>query len=285
MERALTYLPVEGCCMFRRTGMVGWCEFAVMNTKALERIFVPRRLPLTAALGVLGGTGMTGYFGMTEIGRPKRGDVVVVSAAAGATGSVAAQLAKHVMGCFVVGIAGGPAKCAHLTDTLRLDAAVDYKAAGGVNAGLREALGGRTIDVYFDSVGGETLEAALRRLSQGARVVLCGAIGAYNTNGTGGAAVGPRNYMQLLVCRARMEGFLVFDYATRYDVARRRLGDWVANGQLVCAEQVSDGLSTAPEALLGLFEGKNLGKAVVRVAYSQYGHDEPGTDGARHSRL
>lgn len=216
---------------------------------------------------------MTAWFGLFEVGRPKKGDVVVVSAAAGATGSVAAQLAKRVAGCTVIGIAGGKSKCDYLVDALGLDGAVDYKADEGVDHALKAVLAGRTIDIYFDNVGGVTLDAVLRRISIGARIVLCGAIGNYNV--AGGPPPGPRNIMQLLTRRARMQGLIVFDYVEKFGVARKKLAGLVAEGTVIAREDVTTGLEQAPSALLGLFEGRNTGKVVVHVADSMFGHERP----------
>lgn len=184
-------------------GLFGWAEFAVVKATDLRRVSVPSGLSPSVALGVLGTTGMTAYFGLLDVGKPVKGDCVVVSAAAGATGSVVAQIAKHVLGCTTVGIAGGEEKCRYLTEELGLDAAVDYKHPDGVDEGLKKALNGKGIDVYFDNVGGPTLEAVLKRINQNARIVLCGAISVYNETKP---SKGPSNYLSLIMNRARMEG-------------------------------------------------------------------------------
>jgi NADPH-dependent curcumin reductase CurA len=211
-------------------------------------------------LGGLGMTGLTAYFGLLEVGAMKRGETVVISAAAGAVGSMAGQIAK-VHDCRAIGIAGGEEKCRLLTEELGFDAAVDYKA-GNVRSALREhAPDG--IDVYFDNVGGEILDAALANLRMHARVVICGAISQYNEPGP---RRGPANYMALLVKRARMQGFLVFDYADRYREAAKAIAGWIAEGRVQPREQVvRGGVDDFPETLLMLFRGENTGKLVLDV--------------------
>jgi NADPH-dependent curcumin reductase len=196
---------------------------------------------------------------LKEIGRPQEGDTVVVSGAAGATGSVAGQLAKH-WGCRTIGIAGGGEKCEWLTSELGFDAAIDYKSED-VYRGLRE-LCPKGLDVFFDNVGGPTLEAALGNLAMHARVVLCGAISNYNED----VPAGPRNYMNLLVRRSRMEGFVVFDYFPRIDEAMGELVPLVGEGKIRYREDVRDGLETAPSALVDLYTGANKGKLLVKLA-------------------
>jgi NADPH-dependent curcumin reductase CurA len=203
---------------------------------------------------------MTAYFGMTDVGRVKEGDVVVVSGAAGATGSTAGQIAKLKGAARVIGIAGGPEKCAWIVDELGLHAAIDYKAED-VAARLRE-LCPEGIDLYFDNVGGEILNACLGQLALRGRVVLCGAISSYNDRGR---AVGPANYPSLIIRRGRMEGFLILDYFDRFPEAQAELGGWVAAGKIKAAEQIVEGLERAPEALNMLFTGANTGKLIVKV--------------------
>jgi NADPH-dependent curcumin reductase CurA len=211
------------------------------------------------ALGVLGGTGMTAYFGLLDIGQPKAGDVVVVSGAAGATGSVAGQIAKR-KGCRVVGIAGGAEKCAWLTEELGFDAAIDYKHED-IGARL-SALCPDGIDIYFDNVGGEILDLCLARIATGARVVLCGGISRYNATQ---APPGPRNYFNLVFRRARMEGFIVLDYAKRFPDAAREMSAWIKAGQLKHRATVVEGFERLPQALIDLFAGRNFGKMMVKV--------------------
>ena len=203
--------------------------------------------------------GMTAYFGLLEIGHPVAGETVVVSAAAGAVGQVAGQIAR-IKGCRVVGIAGGAEKCRFIVDELGFDASVDYKNED-VRAALREQCPDR-VDVYFDNVGGEILDIVLTRLARHARIVLCGSISQYNNQGP---ARGPSNYMALLVDRARMEGFVVFDYAKRYAEAAREMAGWIADGRLKSVEHVVPGLEQFPEALLKLYRGENFGKLILSI--------------------
>ena len=252
----------------------GWSEYSISDGKALERIQVDLErlgLPLSACLGVLGGTGLTAYFGFLRVGRPKKGEVVLVSGAAGATGSVVCQIAK-IYGCKVVGIAGGEAKCRWLKEELGLDDAIDYKSAKGdgkvfqklLRASLKR-IGARSFDIFFDNVGGMILNETLRRLSLRGRVVVCGAISSYNAKDVRKDVMGIKNYQALISLRARMEGFIVFDYRREYDAARKHLAQWIASGKLKFKEDVRDGLLNAPHALLDLFNGGNKGKLVVKV--------------------
>lgn len=240
------------------TGTVGWQDYAVLPAKGVYKL--PPGVDPETALSIFGLTGLTAYFGLLEIGRPEAGQTVVVSGAAGATGMTAAQIAK-LKGCRVVGIAGGPEKKRFLLDELGLDGAIDYKAEN-VTARLGE-LCPSGIDVFFDNVGGPMLEAALANLAMHARIVLCGAIAQYNDM-TG--ASGPRNYMNLLLRRGRMEGFIVTDFAPRFGEAMRDLGAWLAEGKIVNRVDVVEGLENAPSALRGLFTGANLGKRLLRVS-------------------
>jgi NADPH-dependent curcumin reductase CurA len=247
----------EGDLVF---GMMHWSDFYVARSGPDGLTPVPRQEPLTAYLSVFGVTGLTAYFGLLDIGRPEEGDTVVVSGAAGATGSVAGQIAK-IRGCRVVGIAGGPEKCAWLTDELGFDAAIDYKSQD-VSAGLRETCPGG-IDVFFDNVGGEILDAALGQLALHGRVVLCGAISQYDT---AELAPGPRNVINLIPQRGRMEGFILLDYRDRFLEAIPQLMQWVEEGRIRYAEDVVDGLENAPAAFRRLFTGENTGKLIVKVA-------------------
>ena len=241
-------------------GLFGVQRYAVVGGEGVEKVDLATA-PLTSYLSALGMTGMTAYFGLLEIGRPQQGQTVVVSAAAGAVGSIAGQIAK-IKGCRAVGIAGGPEKCRLVTEEYGFDTAIDYKA-GNVSRALHEACPDG-IDVYFDNVGGEILEAALRNLARGARIVICGAISQYNE----GAMSGPRNYMALLIKRARMEGFVVFDFASRYTEAANEIGAWIAEGRLRSREHLVDGLEAFPEALLMLYNGANTGKLILKVGGS-----------------
>ncbi|MEM9558631.1 MAG: NADP-dependent oxidoreductase [Acidobacteriota bacterium] len=239
----------------RVSGPLGWQEYAVTTPDQLQAL--PPGQPLRLFLGPLGMTGLTAYFGLLDIGQPKEGETVVVSGAAGAVGSVVGQIAK-LKGCRVVGIAGTPEKCAWLRE-LGFDAAIDYKV-DDVPAALREHCP-RGIDIYFDNVGGEILDACLAQLRRGARIPLCGAISQYNE----ADVRGPSNYLSILVNRARMEGFIVFDYAKRYGEALQELGRWVAEGKIDARFDVVDGLENAPEALNRLFDGANTGKQIVQI--------------------
>jgi NADPH-dependent curcumin reductase CurA len=240
------------------TGLLGVQEYAVANGAALTKLD-PDLAPLPVYLNVLGMPGMTAYFGLLDIGRLQPGETVVVSGAAGAVGATAGQIAK-VKGCTAVGIAGGPEKCRLLVEDYGFDHAIDYKAED-VRASLKEACP-RGVDVYFDNVGGPVLEAVLARLARGARIVLSGAVSQYNEK----KMKGPSNYMSLLVNRASMTGFVVFDYADRYGEAAREMGPWLKQGKLKSREDVVEGLDTFPETLLKLFKGENSGKLILKVA-------------------
>jgi NADPH-dependent curcumin reductase CurA len=241
------------------TGMLGVQEYALSTASALL-IVDPQRAPLERWLGALGMTGLTAYFGMLDVGRPQRGDTVLVSGAAGAVGSVAGQIAR-LCGCRVIGIAGGVQKCEWLTGELGFAAAIDYKSQDVRRALAAAAPDG--IDVYFDNVGGEILEIALAALRLHARVVICGAISQYNES----AVHGPANYLSLLVNRASMTGMIVFDWAERYQEGRERLLDWLASGELKAREHVRRGsVDDFPEALRSLFAGANTGKLVLALS-------------------
>jgi NADPH-dependent curcumin reductase CurA len=215
--------------------------------------------PLPLYLSALGMTGMTAYFALLETGAPKSGDTVVISGAAGAVGSVAGQIAR-IKGCRVVGIAGGERKCRLLTDELGFDAVIDYKSENVLEGLKRTCPNG--VDVYFDNVGGDILDAVLSRLALHARVVICGAISQYNNTTP---VKGPANYLSLLVNRARMEGFVVLDHASRFAEAGREMAGWIAEGKLKSREDIVEGLETFPETLQRLFTGENFGKLILKV--------------------
>lgn len=239
--------------------MLGWQEHAILGDA--DRLApIPAGVDLRAALSVLGVTGMTAYFGLHEIGKPKAGETVVISGAAGATGSVAGQLARE-RGCRVVGIAGTDEKCAWLTRELGFDAAIDYKKEE-VGRRLSETCP-KGIDVYFDNVGGPILNAVLTRLALRGRVVLCGAISQYDQLDD---AYGPPNYLNLIARRGRMEGFLVLDYLDRFAEGARAIGALLSQGKLKYKTTVVDGLEHAPDALRRLFTGDHEGKLLVKVA-------------------
>jgi len=211
------------------------------------------------ALGILGGTGMTAYFGLLDVGEPEPGDVVVISGAAGATGSVAGQIAK-IKGCTVIGLAGSHEKCRWLTEDLGFDGAIDYKKED-VAAAL-DAHCPNGIDIYFDNVGGEILDLCLARIRDGARVVLCGGISRYNATGE---LSGPKNYFNLVFRRARMQGFIVLDYAKRFPEAAAEMRTWMREGRLQQRVTVVDGFEELPRTLIRLFEGYNTGKLMVKT--------------------
>lgn len=237
----------------------GWQDY---STHRGERVTPVEPLgALSWELGVLGGTGLTAYFGLLDIGGPQAGETVLVSAAAGATGNVVGQIAK-LKGCRVVGIAGSHAKCAALREQLGFDAAINYKD-DDFRGALKDACPDG-VDVYFDNVGGDVLGSALFRMNSGGRIVCCGVVSQYDTANPAG---GPRGVPGLLVNkRLRMQGFLVFDFAKRFPEARAELAGWIESGQLQVLEDVFEGLEQAPRALVDLLAGGNLGKRVVHVA-------------------
>jgi NADPH-dependent curcumin reductase len=242
-------------------GLFGWQEYAVARpgTESAPGN-LPRGVPIETAMSALGLTGITAYFGLLEIGRPQAGETVVVSGAAGATGSAVGQIAK-IKGCRAIGIAGGPDKCKYLVDTLGFDAAIDYKSE---NVGKRlKELCPNGVDVFFDNVGGEILDAVLARLALRGRVVLCGAIAGYNATG---APTGPKNYGNLIIRRGRMEGFIILDYLPRAGEAVAALAGWLKEGKLKDRVDVQHGLENAPAALRRLFKGENQGKQLLKLA-------------------
>ena len=242
------------------TGILRWEDYVrLAPTGAYSLAKLPPDLPLERALGVLGLNGNTAYFGLLDVGRPQPGETVVVSGAAGATGSLVGQIAR-IKGCRAVGIAGGPDKCRWLTEVAGFDVAIDYKQddlAERLDAACPDG-----IDIYFDNVGGEILDAALARLAFHGRVVLCGAIARYNATQS---PPGPMNYLNLLIRRGRMEGFIVLDYNDRRDEAIAALSGWLADGKLNERIDVQDGLENAPATLRRLFSGANEGKQLLRV--------------------
>jgi NADPH-dependent curcumin reductase CurA len=240
-------------------GNFGVQQYAVSDGKGVRKVDT-KFAPLERYLGALGMPGMTAYFGLLDIGKPKAGETVVVSGAAGAVGSVVGQIAR-IKGCRVVGIAGGADKCRYLVDDLGFDAAIDYKAEDVKGALKTHCPEG--IHVYFDNVGGEILEAALGRIALHARIVICGAISQYNNTTP---VKGPANYLSLLVNRASMTGMVVFDYADRYGEGAKEMAGWIAAGKLKAKEDVvQGGIDAFPETLLRLFKGENFGKLVLAV--------------------
>ncbi|MFF7994455.1 NADP-dependent oxidoreductase [Kitasatospora xanthocidica] len=240
-------------------GAFGVQEYALSDGKGAITVD-PALAPLSTYLGALGMPGTTAYFGLLEVGALKEGETVLVSGAAGAVGTMVGQIAK-VKGCRVIGIAGGPEKCALLTGELGFDAAIDYRSEDVRKALRAHAPDG--VDVYFDNVGGPILDAALTALALHARVVVCGAISQYNNES---AVQGPSNYLALLVRRARMEGFVVFDYARRYAEAAAEIAGWIGDGRITVKEQVVEGtVDDFPETFQMLFRGENTGKLVLRL--------------------
>ena len=254
------------------SGMLGWQDYAIAQGNSgfsLTRLPDPLPCPLTAFLGPLGATGCTAYFGLLDIGQPKEGETVVVSAAAGAVGSIVGQIAK-IKGCRVVGITGSDEKCRWLVDELGFDSAINYKTAD-----LESALGKQDataflpqacpdgIDVYFDNVGGSILDAVLTNINLHARIPLCGLISTYNATEP---VPGPYNYSQILMKRARVQGFIILDYLPRWSEAISDLGQWLNQGKIKYALEVVEGLENAPKAILKLFDGNKKGKLVVKVS-------------------
>lgn len=240
------------------SGTLGIQQYAKTDGKGFNKVD-PELAPLPTYLNPLGMTGMTAYFGILEVGELKEGDTVLVSGAAGAVGATVGQIAK-IKGAKAIGIAGGKEKCDYLIKELGFDDAIDYKSED-IHKGLSRACP-KGIDVYFDNVGGDILDAALTRLRLNARVVICGAISQYNNTE---APKGPSNYMSLLVNRARMQGMVVFDYADRYGEAAKDMAGWMQDGKLKHREHVVEGIEQFSEHLMMLFRGENFGKLVLKV--------------------
>jgi NADPH-dependent curcumin reductase CurA len=238
-------------------GMGGWSDYSVLSASDVNKI--PPGIDLPNALSLFGHIGLTAYFGLTDIGHPKAGETVFVSGAAGATGSLVGQIAKN-LGCKVVGSAGSDEKVTWLKEELGFDAAFNYRKTPKLAETLA-TLCPSGIDIYFDNVGGEMLDAALANLAMRGRVVLCGAISQYNEAVTHG----PRHYLNLLMKRGRMEGFIVLDYMSRAPEALERLGSWLAQGKLKTRFDIVEGFENAPKALSKLFDGSNTGKLLVKI--------------------
>ena len=241
------------------TGLFGWQDYAVVGANAIDRVVTESDLPLSTALGVMGINGVTAHYGLLQIGRPAAGETVVVSTAAGSVGSCVGQIAK-LRGCRTVGITGGPQKMQLCRGTFGFDAAVDYKALD-FEMRLAEACQGG-VDVYFDNTAGAISDAVMALLRPGARVVICGtsSISSWDP-----APTGPRVERRLLVNRASMQGFVIFDHADHYPAARQDLAQWLRTGSLRYLEDVLEGLDKAPDAIAGLYRGDNLGKRLIRV--------------------
>ena len=244
-------------------GMLGWQEYAITKGKGLTKLSLDPSLPLTAYLGLFGIIGPTAYFGLLEIAKPKKAETLLVSGAAGAVGSLVGQIGK-IKGCRVVGIAGSDEKCGWLSEKIGFDAAVNYKSQS-VSERLQE-LCPNGIDVFYDNVGGKILDAVLNLINVKARIVICGMISQYNAVKP---VPGPYNFRNILVQRARVEGFIVLDYADRYYEAYRELTKWLSEGKIQYRVDVVDGLTEAPSAINKLFDGSNQGKLIVKVS------DEP----------
>lgn len=243
----------------RVMGMLGWQDYAVTDPRAITRKVKEADLPLSLSLGVLGLNGVTAYFGLLDVGRPRPGDTVVVSTAAGAVGSAVGQIAK-IAGCRTVGIAGGAEKTRLCTEAFGYDAAIDYKGDK-----LEEALGAvcpSGVNVYFDNTAGTISDAVLRQLAVNARVVICGTASVPSWDPP---PVGPRVERAILVKRAQIAGFLIFDYQHRYEEAVARLADWVRAGRIQYREDISVGIEACPGAIAGLYRGENLGKRLIRL--------------------
>ncbi|WJG11068.1 NADP-dependent oxidoreductase [Aliiglaciecola sp. LCG003] len=243
-------------------GTFGVCDYAVVSTQGIHKVDA-NLAPLERYLGVLGMPGMTAYFGLLDTGKPKAGETVVVSGAAGAVGTVVGQIAK-IKGCRVVGIAGGEEKCKYLVDELGFDAAIDYKNSD-VKQGLKEHCP-KGVDVFFDNVGGDILDDVLTRINMKARIVICGAISQYNNTTP---VKGPSNYLTLLVNRAKMEGIVVFDNIDNYGKSAAEMAGWIGEGKLIAKEHIVEGLETFPDTLLMLFRGENFGKLVIKVDHQK----------------
>jgi NADPH-dependent curcumin reductase CurA len=246
----------------RVSGHLGWRRFAVVDADKMSPI--PQGVSIPAALSVLGTTGKTAFLGLTHVGKPRAGDTLVISGAAGATGSVVGQIGK-ITGCRVIGIAGGPEKCAWLTDELGFDGAIDYKAEK-VRSRLRD-LCPTGIDVFWDNVGGDILNDALARVAVGARVVICGGISRYNFDARDPAEMppGPRNYFNVVFTGATIQGFLMHHFEADYPTAEARLLAWVRSGEIKFRQDVLAGFEKAPQALMRLFDGGNFGKQLLKV--------------------
>jgi hypothetical protein len=239
-------------------GIFNMQDYAAADATAAQKID-PSLAPLPLYLSALGMPGMTAYFGLLDVGNPQPGQTVVVSAASGAVGALVGQIAK-IKGARAVGLAGGPEKCRYVTEQLGFDACIDYKNEN-IGRGLSAACP-KGIDVYFDNVGGEILDLCLARITRKARVIICGAISQYNNTEP---VAGPKNYLSLLVNNARMEGFVVFNYANRYAEGVRDMGTWLHQGRLKSKEDIVNGLETFPETLLKLFTGENFGKLMIKA--------------------
>jgi NADPH-dependent curcumin reductase CurA len=244
-------------------GMWGWRSHALQPAMALNKLPAQPGVPWDAYMSVLGATGMTAYFGLMDIGAPKAGETLVVSAAAGAVGSLVGQIGK-IMGCRVIGTAGSDEKCAHLINDLGFDAAINYKTAD-LGAALDEAAP-NGIDIYFENTGGPVTDAVYPRLNLNARIPLCGLIAHYNDEETGEGTPGPKNFQMALMRRALIKGFIVIDYLPRFPEGIAAMAGWLAEGKLQYRTDMVDGLENAVEGVNRLFDGANTGKLLVRCS-------------------
>jgi NADPH-dependent curcumin reductase CurA len=244
-------------------GTLPWQDYAILRNEGMMPLTkASTDFPLTWNFSVFGITTLTAYFGLTEVGAIKEGDTVLISGAAGATGSAAAQMARIMGAGKIIGVAGGPEKCDWIVKEGSCDAAIDYKN-DDVAAKVLE-LAPEGVDLFYDNTGGPILDAVLANLADGARVVVCGGIASGYSSWT--MPEGPKNYLFLILKSARMEGFLLFTYAEKFPQAMADIGKWVQEGKLAVHETISEGLENAPAALQGLFTGKNTGKAILKLA-------------------
>ncbi|AFZ60712.1 NADP-dependent oxidoreductase [Anabaena cylindrica FACHB-243] len=245
------------------SGALGWQNYAIASSGNLIKLPQPLAVPLTAFMGPLSFIGCTAYFGLLDIGKPQAGETVVVSAASGAVGSLVGQIAK-IKGCRVVGITGSEEKCQWLLEELGFDAAINYKTADLIPALAKFCPHG--IDVYFENVGGAILDAVLTQVNLNARIPLCGLISTYNAEE---AVPGPYNFSQILMKRVLVQGFIVNDYVSQWDVAFRDIGQWLQEGKIKYTQEIVPGLENAPQAILKLFDGRKMGKLIIQIS------DEP----------
>ena len=237
---------------------LGWQEYAIANPSSIRKVD-PSLAPIQTAVGVLGMPGMTAFFGLLHVGKPIAGDTVVVSAASGAVGQLVGQIAK-IGGCKVVGIAGGKEKCSFLINTLNFDEAIDYKNEN-IDKKLKEYCPDG-VNVYFDNVGGKITDAVINQLANYARVAVCGVISQYNLTEP---ESGLRTHRSMLTNQATTEGFLVFQFAQKYHIGMKRIAKWIQEGKIKYKEDVVVGLENAPSAFIGLMNGKNFGKLLIKV--------------------
>jgi NADPH-dependent curcumin reductase CurA len=242
------------------TGLFGWQDYAVVQADAIQRQITERDLPLSSALGVLGINGVTAHYGLLQIGRPQQGETVVVSTAAGSVGSCVGQIAR-LQGCRTIGITGGETKQRMCLDQFGFDVAVDYKSPDFALQLADACAGG--VDIYYDNTSGPISDAVMTHLNRGARVIICGTASVASWDPI---PSGPRVERHLLIKRASMQGFVIFDHPEHYEAAYRDLAQWIRTGQLRYLEDILDGIEHAPDAIAGLYRGDNLGKRLIRIA-------------------